>query len=468
MRFINREKELAVLRDHLQRPGASMFVLYGRRRIGKTALLEKAIDGFPRAAYHVGTRSTVKEEMARLSVTLARAWDVPLLEVQSLSSGEALMAFLQGVERPSILVLDELPYLIESDPALPGRLQAAWDQSLSRGQIKIVLCGSSVGIMRDTFFDSRSPLYGRRTGQLRLDPIAPHYLAEAFPWDSCAIVELAALFGGVPGYLQRLDPDDDLLGNLRKRVLQLGEPLYEEVTFLLREELREPRVYHAILASIAGGARKFGEISSKAGLDRSSLSSYLATLNDLGLIEREIPVTERRPEKSRKGLYRIADPFIATWFRFVHPFRDRLERGRGEEVMHNEVHPRIDHYLSMAVEQVLGELLMSSALAELVPFRAAAWGRYWSPTAELDLVLLDQARERAFIAEIKWTRSPIGASLLDQLQQRVQRGKIFAGMDLTYALISRAGFVGTTDRDDCVLIDISNLPDLCPDEHDDE
>ena len=455
MDFVDRDHELATLRDHLTRPGGGLFVLYGRRRIGKTALIQRAIGDLEGASYHVATRSTIAEELARLSASLARTWKLPLLEAQPLTSVEALLALLRGTTGPRTLVIDELPYLIEADPSFPGQLQAAWDQHLSSSQLKLVVCGSSVGIMSDTFFGHRSPLYGRRTGQLRLGPLAAHHLAAAFPWRPEELVELAAAIGGVPGYLQRLDPALDLLGNLATRVLRQGEALYEEVPFLLREELREPRVYQAILAAIAGGARKFGEISSKVGLDRANLSRYLGVLTDLGLVEREVPVTERRPDQSRKGLYRISDPFVATWFRFVHPHRDRLERGLVDTVVAEDVAPNLQRYLSHAVEPVLTELMRSSPLAGLVDFEVAAAGRYWSPSAELDLVLVDPTRRRAFIAEVKWSRQPVSAGLLDRLRERVASEAAFAGVECTFAVISRNGCTATPPRPAGHLVDIS-------------
>ena len=458
MEFIDREDELAVLRDHLARPGAGMFVVYGRRRIGKTALLERAIRGLPRTAYHAGTRSTVVEELGRLSATLSRSWKVPLLGAQPLASSAALVAFLEGVVGPAVLVLDEFPFLVESDPSLPGLLQAAWDRSLSRGALRLVFSGSSIGMMEETFLSPKAPLFGRRTGQLRMGPLPLRSLPAAFPWRPAAVLELAALFGGVPGYLQRLEPRRDLLGNLRRHVLQRGEPLYEEIPFLLREELREPRVYHAVLASIAAGARKFGEISSKVGLDRANLTRYLGVLIDLGIVQREVPVTEKHPEKSRKGLYRIADPFIATWFSFVHPHRDALERGLADEVLEQEVRPRLEAFLSRAVEPVMAELLSAPPLADLVPFKVAAAGRHWSSAVELDVVLLDEARRRAFVAEVKWSRSKVGVELMGDLRRRVASEPAFAGLACTYALVSRAGFRGrrAPARDER-LIDIAGL-----------
>lgn len=459
MRFVGRKAELAALGEHLDRPDAGLFVLYGRRRIGKTALLEEALRGRPNAAYHVATRSTVTEELERLSRTLARAWNLPLLETQPLRSIPALLDVLAMETGPRVLALDELPYLVESEPGVPGLLQAAWDGRLSRGELKLIVCGSSVSMMEELFLSRRGPLFGRRTGQLRLGPLEARDLAGLFDWEPTAIVELAALFGGVPGYLGRLDPRLGLEANLERRVLTRGEPLYEEVPFLLREELRDPRVYHAVLASVAAGATRFGEISSKVGLDRANLSRYLTTLADLGLLEREVPVLEPRPDKSRKGRYRIADPFVATWYAFVHPYRDRLERGRAAEVMRAEVKPRLPAWLGSVVEPALVEIL---ARQGVVPFEVAFAGRQWDRVAELDVVMLDADRRRAFIAEVKWARRAVPRGAIDDLRARAARFEELADLEITHALVSRAGFSGRrSKRDDERFVDARAL-DLRP------
>lgn len=456
MEFLDRESELELLADHLGRPGAGFFVLFGRRRIGKTELLRRAIEGRRRTAYHVGTRSTATEEMERLSASLARAWELPLLATQPLASADALLALLRGLREPHTLVLDEFPYLAESEPSLPGLLQAAWDEALSRGSLKLVVCGSSVAVMESTFLSPRAPLYGRRTGQLRLGPLPPWALAPAFPGSPTKALELAAVFGGIPGILARLDPDLDLDGNLRRHVLRRDEPLYEEVPFLLREELREPRVYSAILAAVAAGARKFGEISSKVGLDRANLARYLGILGDLGLLEREVSVLERRPEKSRKGLYRIADPFVATWFALVHPFRDELERGELEQAW-PRIRDRLAARLPLAVEPVICDLLRHSC-SDRIPFRVAHAGRHWGPGAEFDAVLLGGERRRAFVVEMKWTGEPVGVGTLAALRQKVERDPDLGKLDTTCAVVSRAGFTGRPSRADApFLIEAGDL-----------
>ncbi len=438
--FSGRQRERKLLLDHLTRPGAGLFVLRGRRRVGKTTLLRHVLGELEGAAFHVGTKSTTTDELRRLSRELARSWRMPYLEREPLRSWEGLFERMASLEGRRILVLDEFPYLVESERALPGLLQAAWDRDLQHSQHKIVVCGSSVAMMERTFFSERSPLFGRRTGQLRLLPLGPASVAEILGLGTLDAIETAALFGGLPGHLVRLERGASARGNLLRRVLASGEPLYEEVPFLLREELREPRVYQAVLSAIAGGARRFGEIASKVGLDRANLSRYLGTLDELGLVEREVSVLERTPDKSRRGLYRVSDPFVATWFAFVHRHRDRLERGEHVEAFEQEIEPRLPAWLGRAVEPTLTALLRRGPGAARLPFRPVHVGRHWRGDREFDVVMLDEERTQAVVLEIKWSRRPVGAGALAELRRRIGDDAELGALDCTSGVMSRSGF----------------------------
>jgi AAA+ ATPase superfamily predicted ATPase len=256
-------------------------------------------------------------------------------------------------------------------------------------------------------------------------------------------MEWVATFGGIPGYLERLDPKRSLTWNVRHRLIERSEPLYEEVPFLLHQEMREPRVYFAVLAAIASGARKFGEISSKVGLDRANLTRYLAILAEVGLVEREVSITERHPEKSRKGLYRICDPFVGTWFRFVHPYRDELERGLASEVMRSRIAPDLARFLPIAVEPVVRDLARAEGIVGKLPFKPVYAGRHWTPTAEFDLVLLNAERTQAFVGELKWTARDVPLSTLDDLRRRVASEPAFRDLSLTLGLLVRGRVMRT-------------------------
>lgn len=442
--FVDREEELAFFGRAFSRKSAELLILFGRRRVGKTALLQQFVQksAMP-ILYHVAVQTTVKEELARFSSRLSDFFKDPLPTLHPFETWPGVLEYLgqRAREKPFGWVLDEMPYAVEGERSLPSLLQAAWDGALRRTGIKIVLCGSSIGMMEEIGILPTSPLFGRRTGQWKLEPLNPEALAELWPAKNLAdALEVYGILGGCPLYATKFDPGLAVLDNIRDRILTKGEFLYDEVPFLLREEVRDARVYQAILASIALGARKFSELSSKTGLDRAHLTRYLSILAELGLVRREVPVTETLPHKSRKGLYRIEDPFVAFWYRYSFPHRDLLDMGKSQAVLDETVRPTLDSHLSTVLEPFIGSLFRSR-WRRRVPFDPGPMGRYWSDKEELDWVILDRGRTKALVAEIKWTRDPIGGRrVLDDLRQRVLACEALRGLETTHAVIARAGF----------------------------
>ncbi len=457
--FVNRVREMEFLERMFHRAGAQMVVVWGRRRVGKTALLQHFALR-KRMLYHVGTLSTERMELERWSARAAEFFQDPLLVAQPLTSWEAVLAYLTDragrADGEWGVVFDEFPHLVQSSPRLPSLLQAAWDGGLKETPIRVVLCGSSVAMMETTFFSQRAPLYGRRTGQWKVEPFDVCDLGQLFPGRGLVdLLELYCVIGGVPLYAERFDQSAPLLRNIRDHILAKGELLYEEVPFLLREELREPRVYQSILAVIAGGAHRFGEISSKTGLDRAHLTGYLATLAELGLLAREVPVTETQPEKSRRGRYLILDPYVRFWYRFVFANFSRLEAGDEDGVL-SSIAAQLHDYVSLNVEAPLASICRRGPLRGLVPFEPVFVGRHWSPGEEFDIVALDGERKRAFVAEVKWSAGPVSAALAADLQQRIHACEALRGMDVTVTLISRSGFRGE-QAPGAIYVDLSRM-----------
>ena len=354
MPFHDREEELAFLRGHSERPGAGLVVLYGRRRVGKTELLrEFAHDR--RAVFYVAEMGSAADQRASFSARVFETLGEASLSGTTFPSWEAALRFLadRAAKDRLLVVLDEFPYLVDSDRTLPSILQRAWDGALKRSRIFLVLCGSSVGVMEREILGARNPLYGRRTGQWRLDPMGPREAGLFFrgsPPDGR--IEAWAVAGGVPAYLEALAGGKTLRENVLRAVLSRGAPLFDEVRFLLLQELRDPRTYFSLLRAMAAGNTRPNEIAQAAGLaDRGVASRYLETLRDLQLVERVYPVTEMRPEKSRKGRYRIADSFVRFWFRFVMPNRSALEAGEAESVYDRKIAPAFEDFVAPAFEE---------------------------------------------------------------------------------------------------------------------
>jgi AAA+ ATPase superfamily predicted ATPase len=461
--MIDRERELEFLLGRVTSGRPELIIMWGRRRLGKTTLL-RALRERSRAVYFLATRAPASEQLRRLTAVLAESFDDPLLRSTVLPSwGDALLYVHRHARERFVLIVDEFPYLVDADPAIASRFQLAWDQNLgTNSAVMLVLNGSSVSMMEEQALDSRSPLYGRRTGQWRLEPFGLQDLNRFFPRRTMAdLVELHSVAGGVPYYLLQLDPGASLERNIKRRILSKGEVLYQEVPFLLREELREPRSYFPILAAIASGSRKFGEISSKTGFDKANLGKYLGTLQELQLVRREVPVTEVNPAKSRRGLYVIDDPFTSFWLRYVWPYLAELEMERVDEVWETRIAPDFPGYVAAHAERVLTTTLFREPVLSRLGFTPAHVGRHWDPEAELDIVALDGSRRKVALCEVKWSGRPVGTDIAADLRARGELVPELAACQKSYVIFSRSGFTPALSRSappDLVLVDLRDSP----------
>lgn len=453
-RFVDRLAELDFLETSWKRPGAQLLVVLGRRRIGKTALLRH----FARrheVVHYVATRLPEAQQLAELGEVVGKAIGDDLLAENGFREWRQVFNLLAGGRQRLALILDEYPYLVEASPALSSLIQRTWDESLSAVGSWLVLCGSSVTMMERETLEARAPLYGRRTGQLRLAPLpfsAVRELLSGLGFEDA--VRTYAVFGGIPQYLQMLDPARSVSANIRETVLGPGAPLRDEVEFLLRQELVEVRIYFGILAAIAAGREKLGEIVNATHLPQGNVTKYLGVLQSLGLVVREVPVSEVTPEKSKRGLYRIADPFVRFWFRHVRRAWSRLEAGQVEAVL-REVEADLDALAAATYEGLCRDLVMAGSVG---PGPWDRVGRWWNRLDEIDVVAYG-GKGRLLVGEAKWSRRPVGNNILTELQEKVERSGLGAGASgVTFALFSRSGFTAAMTaaakaRKDVALVD---------------
>ena len=314
--FINRESELDVLDRAFSARDPALFVLYGRRRVGKSALLHRACRG-RRHVYYTADLGSRTDQLTSFSACLAQGLEEPEWANAVLPSWEdALRLCLERARGEAlVLVLDEFQHLVSADASLASVLQRLWDKEMRSSRLSVVLCGSYVSFMEREVLGVRNPLYGRRTGQLLLRPLSFQDAVRFFPdWPAAERMTAAGILGGVPAYLRQFDPALDVETNVLRTILGIGAPLLDEPRFLMMEELREPQLYFSLCRAIAHGHGRPNEIAQAAGLvGRGSLSPYLASLKDMHFIERRVPVTERNPERTRRGLYRLSDPFLRFW-----------------------------------------------------------------------------------------------------------------------------------------------------------
>ena len=375
--FLGRDREQAFL-DELHASGRpELFVLYGRRRVGKTELLQQFCHG-RRAVYFLAAQVREKDNLRAFRDALAENLDDPLaasVEFRDWSSALAFTAERAKDER-LIVVLDEFPYLCEASKGLPSELQRFWDTRGKKSQLLMVLCGSQISFMEEEVLAERSPLFGRRTAQRRLEPLAPADAVRFFPrWPARDRVLAYAILGGMPAYLRRFDDARSLADNVLRECLRPEGFLFDEVSFLLRSELSNPATYNSLLAAVARGIDKVGDIALSVGVDTPHANKYLSTLRELRLVDRDVPLTDPDPLRSRRGTYRVADRFLAFHFRHIQPHVSLIHAGRGAKVFEEFVLPDLERlYDDARVDFVLAHLAREAA--ELAGSEIVEVGRF--------------------------------------------------------------------------------------------
>jgi hypothetical protein len=440
--FVGREQELARLERAWQSDRAELIVVYGRRRVGKTALLRRFCADRP----HVFWVASLSAE-----ALLRRSWTETLWrQAHPGQTGPGFtyhtwercfqaLAELGAADERLVVVLDEFPYLVSADTAAPSILQKVWDERLQHSRLMLILCGSHIGMMEREVMAYRAPLYGRRTGQIHLRPLPLRGAAEFFPrYSPVEQIEAYAILGGTPAYLRLFDDRRSLITNVTEQILDPGGYLYAEPPLLLREELREPRNYFAILQAIAQGRTQLTEISQATGIERQPTSRYLAILQDLQLIERRVPITEAAPDKSRKGIYRLREPFLRFWFRHVAPNVSILEDGLIEPIARGVVED-LARYLGPAFEDLCAAWVVEQAALGRLPLVPRRVGGWWSPAGEIDVVALGDGA--VLFGECKWTERPVGTNILDDLVRKAAPLTERMGWGRAhYALFAKSGF----------------------------
>ena len=436
MEFINREKELAFLEEKWREKRSQLIVLWGKRRIGKTELVKQFIKDKPHI-YFLSESTSESEQLKRFSSAVGQFFKESLLETRGFGGWEESFRYVREKTPRLVLVVDEFPYLIQSNTGIPSLFQKGWDEYWSKSNIYLILLGSSMAMMETEVLGYRAPLYGRRTGQWRVDPMTFESAGEFRKGkDFEDKLQHFAVAGGVPAYWLQFSLEKDFMKNLKDHVLKKGQMLYDEVEFVLREELREPRYYFSLLQAIAQGKQKLSEIVNATGISQPTANKYLTVLSDLKIVTRDVSVTEEKPLKSKRGLYRITDEFFQFWFRFVFPNRAEIELDKTENVL-NRIKMDLPQYVSSIYEKVAVETVWKH-MDRFFPFTSV--GRWWDKNEEIDIVGINRDLNSILFGEVKWSEKPVGTNILDELKlkaQKVQWGK--KGRKDFFCLFSRKG-----------------------------
>jgi uncharacterized protein len=446
--FIGRTRELALLHEEFAANRPSLLVMLGRRRVGKSALLREATRDAPHVLYQA-TRVTSGLNLEALKAEIARSLGPDDL-LRGLGDWLGVLTYLarKAETIPGlIVVLDEFPYLTEVDDTLPSVIQKFWDSGApALGKLNLVLCGSMIAHMEDLLAE-RNPLYGRKTFAMDVEPLPLRDTAKFFPNYSAEDKLMAyGIFGGIPFYLQLCDPKTDLQTNVIKLLLTSAGALVDEPTVLLQSELRDIQRYASILAAIADGCTKLGDITSRIGdiSDSKNLSPYIARLERMRLVHGIRSMDAAL--KSRDRRFYIADSLMSFWHRFVRPNLSSVIQGFGADVWRLKIAPHLDEFMGGTFEGICREHARMYS-QERLPAPAQEVGQVWAGDYDIDIAgkLLDGSM---LYGECKWRRTLIGEDVLNTLLERAEKTTYGAGIgDRHFTLYARTGYkIGVLER----------------------
>lgn len=414
--FKNRKSEMGILQKSCLAKAPKLIVMYGRRRVGKTALIQEFLKR-NNGIYLLARQETEKENLRRFSIEISGFFNDPVPEASPFQNWDSLFLYLNKKleEKRFAIAIDEFPYLVSANKSVPSILQDYWDNKLSKSNAFIILCGSSISMM-EKILGYKSPIYGRRTEQMLIEPLGFYEALEFMPksMDEKTKAIYYSILGGTPAYLSEFDYSISIEKNLMENYLQKTKFLYQDALFVLREELSEPRNYFAILRAISKGKVSLNEIVNETGLNRGVVSKYLSVLIDIHLVERAAPITEKK--SSRRGVYKIKDAFFRFWFRFVHENEEYIEQNKQELLLKEKILPNLNSYVGGVFEDIALRLI-----SQRPEFKEFIFGRWWHKDTEIDIV--GKSSSRLVFIEAKWKNisKNEASSILENLRLKAEK-----------------------------------------------
>ena len=441
--FVGRTDELKKLNEMYAGDKFECAIIYGRRRVGKTTLIKEFIkdknaiyfvareadglvnlNGFSNDVYSVTAKEHAKN-------SIFSDWDKAFDYIYQISKDNRI-----------VLAIDEYPYLAEGFHSISSILQAHIDTQLKNSKLFLILCGSSMSFMENQVLGYKSPLYGRRTAQFKISPFnffESLPFLEAFEKEDKAI--LYGVTGGIPEYLNKINSSKSVKDNIIDLFLTTSGHFYEEPTNLLKQELREPSTYNGIIEAIADGASRLNEIATKCGMESNKCAKYLKSLMSLGIIKKELPITET---VSKKSIYLLDDMMFRFWYRFVFSNMSGIVSGLGNGIYDYEVNGSLSAYMGLVFEEICKQYLLKEAKKNTLPFFPGKIGRWWGNNPkekrQEEIDILTYRKNNALFCECKWSNAPVDINLLTAA---IEKTNLFNYENVWIWLFSKTGF---TDR----------------------
>lgn len=460
--FYCREKELNELNERYRDGKFECIVIYGRRRVGKTALISEFCKDKP-TVFFSALKATSKENLEALSLAIyARNHPDAVSSPVYRSYDEAFADITRMAEQGRLVfVIDEYPYLAKAENSLSSRLQHIIDRVWQNGRLFLILCGSSMSFMEYQALGSESPLYGRRTGQIKMKPLSYKEIKAFNP--SLTNEQQALIYGvtgGIPHYINKLDVKNSVDEALKRNLFNTASYLFEEPDNLLKQELREPAVYNTIISAIAGGASKVNEISTKSGLPTDMCSKYMKVLIELGILSKDTPITEK---PGKKTIYRIADNFFRFWYRFVPMQMSAISSGHIDRIYDAVIKDRLSDYMELVFEQMCRAYLVERF--DSLPILLSDVGEWWGSDAkqkkevQIDIVGKPAEGNAFIIGSCKYRNTPIG---IDELELLKTYASVFGkGEKYYYYIFSKGEFTeglkNAAKEDNVFLVSLDDM-----------
>ena len=432
--------ELRSLEEQYERDEFTFAVVYGRRRVGKTSLINEFIDrGNKKAIRFTATENTNIVNLRNFSKSVFEVYP-ELSSIVSFPTWESAFDYIVARMKNEklILLIDEYPYVAKAYPPISSEIQKYIDTVLLKTDMMLILCGSSMSFMEKQVLGYKSPLYGRRTAQYRITPLDYYDSAEFLGNASLEDKLLGyAVTGGIPQYLSVIARGRTVKEGINNAFFSKTGFLYEEPQNLMKQELREPALYNSIIEAVAGGATKMNDIAMKVKEQDSKVAKYIRNLIGLGILEKEVPML---PKSGRNGVYHIKDNMYRFWYRFV-PDAVALIENRYEHIYREKVEPLIPEFMGHVFETVCRQYLMRLNVKDRLPALFSGIGRWWGGNPitkkETEVDIMAVSKNELILGECKWRNKETGTDVYTDLKEKAA---LFTDKDIYYYLFSKSGF----------------------------